>query len=157
LIVPRRPLEKASLSGWSHFQYIIKSKLAKILFIGQSKYYARPKGELKIESKKSQEVRTSFWPRAKRAEGRKINGRRYALPTKKSVFCQKVSFWCNYTVPLELILSKIPEQRKIAARFARGISHPAAPPLGSRLAPKSAKIFFHFLLRGACKKFFQLR
>jgi hypothetical protein len=52
LIVPRRPLEKASLSGWSHFQYIIKSKLAKILFIGQSKYYARPKGELKIESKK---------------------------------------------------------------------------------------------------------
>jgi DNA invertase Pin-like site-specific DNA recombinase len=66
-------------------------------------------------------------------------------------------YWCNYTVPLELILSKIPEQRKVAARFARGISHPAAPPLGSRRALKSAKIFFHFLLRGARKKFFQLR
>jgi len=44
LIVPRRPLEKASLSGWLHFQYITKSKLEKILFIGQSKYYTRLKG-----------------------------------------------------------------------------------------------------------------
>jgi len=43
-------------------------------------------------------------------------------------------------VPLELILSKIPEQRKIAARFARGISHPAAPT--ARLSP-SPKIRSH--------------
>lgn len=37
---------------------------------------------------------------------------------------------CIYTTKLELILPKIPENWKIAARFARGMTHPAAPLLG---------------------------
>jgi len=78
--------------------------IRKIFLLGKVNNYARPLGELKIESKKSQEIRTSFWPRAKRAEGRKINGRRCAPPTKWLFQSPEVRFWCGYTTLLELSL-----------------------------------------------------
>ena len=68
-------IEKDNFGDWVHFYYSKKS------FFGQSKYKNR-KG-----------FRTSAWPRAKRAETPKINGRRCAPPTKWLVTNLKVKSW----------------------------------------------------------------
>jgi len=103
--------------------------IAKILFMN------------KANTKKSQKIRTSFWRAARRALARraarkmkrKINGRRFAPPTKKSEKFQKVKLWSIFMTLLELILSKIPEKSHCPPRKAGR----AGKPIGSR-----AKIIF---------------
>ena len=135
-IVQRRPLKKR-LVRWVQFQYSIFQRKTKILFIG------------KANTKNHKKCRTSFCPAARRALARraarkmkrKINGRRFAPPTKWLQKCQKVRFWCIYMTPLELILSKIPEKsnarrlrRRAGNPSARGqkISSPKTPPFFAR-------------------------
>jgi len=62
-----------------------------------------------------------------------------------------LGLWSISTITLELILCEIPEKRKIAARFARGISAPAVRRL---TAVKARKISFNSL-EGARKNLFQ--
>src|SRR3989344_7253035 len=74
-------------------------------------------------------ARTSSSPKKWRASARqkvqktlkirhKTNGRHCVPPYNRLEKFQKVRFWCNYTVPLELTLSKIVENHQ---------THPAAP------------------------------
>jgi|GEM_PF-3214930 len=93
---------------WGQFQYSTYYLKAKILFVGQSKKRDRI---LKI----AQEVRTSFWPTARRAGARratlnpsqKFNGRLCEPPTKWRQKNQIVLSRHKFTTKLEPIFSRI--------------------------------------------------
>ena len=108
-IVQRRPL-KNSLESRVQLHHTTPNPKAKILFVGQSKKRDR----IKIATTTSF-CKTASPALAGRAELiflSKRNGRRFAPPANSSGKKKKVLFWSIFTTTLELILSKIPEQRK---------------------------------------------
>ena len=93
-------------------------------------------GQSKYKNRKG--FRTSAWPRAKRAETPKINGRRCAPPTKWLVKNQKVKSWSIFTISLEPTLSKIHRNFGVGGcGEEKGLGEkesPQPPPLFARLA-----------------------
>jgi len=87
--------------------------IAKILF-----------GAKQIKNRKG--FRTCAWRAALCAASHKINGRRTAPPKKWLSKNRKVWFWCIYTIPLEPILSEIPEKSNARRPVGGGQENPSA-------------------------------
>jgi hypothetical protein len=112
-----------------------------------------PFGRAKTESQNRKGCRTSCSSKKWRASAHpkiqkalkirpKTNGQHCVPPCSRLEKFQKVRFWCNYTVPLELTLSKIVENFQ---------THPAAPrPVSGASNARKIPIIF----RGARKFFF---
>jgi len=72
---------------------------------------------------------------------RKIIGRRCAPPKKWLPKNLNVWFWCIYTIPLELILSKIPEKSQCPPPAGRRAGKPDWL-AGKKFPPPSPSPFF---------------
>jgi hypothetical protein len=117
---------------------------AKILFSGKA---IPPSAGYETEFlKKSHGRRTSFCPRAKRAQSRKNTGRPYRPPLKIAFKNRKVCSWCKFTTALELFSKIQPDLRPASALKS------AAADFSS----KTEKFSLHFLMSRA-QIFFQKR
>ena len=115
-------IEKDDCWSWIRFHY------GKNSFLGKSN----------IKNRKG--FRTCAWRAALCTASHKINGRRSAPPVKWLPKNREVWFWCIYTIPLKLILSKIPDFVKCRACGAANPPNPAARSAWRRRS-KSAPLF----------------
>ena len=125
---PRRPLKKTFSLVWLATKVVYHSSTKSKNSFCWAKQIS-PYGRAKTESQNRKGCRTSSSPKKWRAPTRpkvqktlkirhKTNGRHCVPPYNRLEKFRKVRFWCNYTVPLELTLSKIVENYQ---------THPAAP------------------------------
>ena len=117
-----RPLKKMTCTSWIHLHY------SKNSFLG------------KANRKNRKGFRTCAWRAALCAASHKINGQRCAPPTKWLPKNRNVWFWCVYTIPLEPILSKIPEKIQSLRSAAVPQNGTASQGGGASLAARGQKI-----------------